>query len=76
MERYKLEDKALTSLQNLFLRLIVTRFKRLCHYQPDLNILFVKLTAQKGDCIEKTPSAYYTSEVGDFMQNLYSFLIS
>ena len=39
-----LEDKALTSQQNF----IVKNFQRLCYVQLDLDILFVKLTAQIG----------------------------
>ena len=38
----------------------------MCHIQPDLDILFVKLIPQIGDCIWKTPSAHYTSRVGNF----------
>ena len=37
--------------------LIVKRF----HVQPELDILFVKLTVQIGDCIKKTVSAHYAS---------------
>ena len=59
----------------LYLRLIVKKFQKLCHVQPDLDI-FVKLTVQIGDCIRKTSSAHYASEVGDFMQSLPSFVIS
>ena len=46
MEGYTLEDKSLTSLQKLHLKLIVKRFQRFYHVQPDLEVLFVKLTAQ------------------------------
>ena len=52
----------------------VNRFQRLRHIQPNLDILFGKLTAQKGDLICKTPSAHYTSGFGDFMESLPSFL--
>ena len=45
------------------------------HVDPDLNILFEKLTAQIGGWIWKTPPAHYTSEVGDFVQSLSCFLI-
>ena len=46
----------------------------MCHVQPDFNILFVKLTAQKED--RKTPSAHYASGVGDLMKSLSFFVIS
>ena len=59
----------------LYLKLIVKKFQRLCHVQPDLDI-FIKLIVQIGNCIRKTPSAYYASGVGDFMQSLPSFVIS
>ena len=63
MKGYTPEDKALTSLQNygsiytllmlifiiLIIKLIFKRFQRLRHVQPDLDILFVKLTTQIGD---------------------------
>ena len=43
MKGYSLEDKAMTSIQNYgsnkYLKLIVTRFQRLYHVQPDLDIL-------------------------------------
>ena len=48
----------------------------LCHVHPDLDILFVKLTAQIGDSILKTSSVHYGSGVKDFIQILSSFLIS
>ena len=35
------------------------------YVQLDLDI-FLKLAVQTGDCIRKTPSAHYASEVGDF----------
>ena len=41
--------------RDLFLRLIVYAFQRLCHFQPDLDILFVKITTKIGDSIEKHP---------------------
>ena len=53
---YTFEENTLTSKKS----------QRLCHVQPDVDI-FVKLTAQIGDCIRKTPSARYASEVEDFM---------
>ena len=58
----------------LHLKLIVKRFQRLCHVQPDLDI-FVKVTVQIGDCIKKTRSAHYASEIGDSMQSLPLFVI-
>ena len=59
------------------MKFIVQRFQRLCDVQPDLDILFVKLTAQIGiDYIRKTPSAQYETEVGDFMQSLSFFVVS
>ena len=59
----------------LYLKLIGTRFQRLCHVQPDLDT-FVKLAVQIGDCIRKTPSAHCGSGIGDFMQSHPSFVIS
>ena len=58
------------------MKLIVKRFQRLFHLQPDLYILFVKLTAQIGDCIWKKTSAYYVWGVWNFLQSLSFFLIS
>ena len=54
MEGYTLEDKAhdqSTELwKNLYLNLIINKkFQRVCHVQSDLDILFLKLTAQIGD---------------------------
>ena len=46
----------------LYLKLIVKRFQRLCHVQPDL----VKLAVQIGECIGKRPSAHYASVDRDF----------
>ena len=59
----------------LYLKLIVRRFQRLCHVQADLDI-FVKLAVKIADCIRKIPFSHYVSGVGDFMQNLPSFVIS
>ena len=59
----------------LYLKLLVKRFQRLCHVQPDHDI-FIKLTVQIGDCNRKTPSTHYASEIGDFMQSLPFFVIS
>ena len=67
-------DQSTELWKHLYLKLIIKRFQRLCHVQSELAI-FVKLTAQI-DFIRKTPSAQYASEVGDFMQNLFSFVIS
>ena len=67
-------DQSTELWKHLYLKLIVKRFQRLCHVQSELAI-FVKLTAQI-DFIRKTPSAQHASEVGDFMQNLFSFVIS
>ena len=46
-------------------------FQRLCHVQLNLDILFVKLTTQIGDCIWKILSAHCVSGVGQFMQCLF-----
>ena len=35
--------------------------------QPDLDMLFIKLTAQLGDYTRKTPYAHYASDFGDLM---------
>ena len=51
----------------LYLKLIFKRFQRLHRVQPDLDILFVNLNAQIGDCIRKTSSAPYASELGNSM---------
>ena len=56
----------------LYLKLIVNRFQRLCHVQPDL----VKLAVQIGECIGRRPSAHYASVDRDFIQSLPSFIIS
>ena len=44
MKEHTLEEKAMTSIQNYgsnkYLKLIVTRFQRLYHVQPDLDILY------------------------------------
>ena len=37
--------------KDLFLRLIVKKFQRLCHVQPELDILPVKLTTEIGNSI-------------------------
>ena len=42
MKGYIIEDKA-------YLKLIMKKFQKLCYNQPDLDILFVNLTAQIGD---------------------------
>ena len=55
-------------MEVFILKVRVKRFKRLFPVQLDLEI-FVKLTAQLGDCIRKTPSVHYASGVGDFIQN-------
>ena len=59
----------------LYLKLIVRRFQKLCHVQADLDI-FVKLAVKIVNCIRKIPFSHYVSGVGDFMQNLPSFVIS
>ena len=67
MKGYTLEDKFLTKLwKYLYLKLIVKRFQRLFHVQPDLDI-FVKVTVQIGDFIRNAPSEHYASGVREFM---------
>ena len=39
----------------------------LCHAQPNLQILFAKLTAQIRDYITKKPSTHNASEFGELM---------
>ena len=53
---------------------MIKRFQRLCQVQSELDILFVKLTAQIEDCIRTTLSGNvnYASGVGDFTQSLSS----
>ena len=55
-------------MEVFILKVRVKRFKRLLPVQRDLEI-FVKLTAQLGDCIRKTPSVHYASGVEDFIQS-------
>ena len=59
----------------LYLRLIVKKFQKLCHVQPDLDI-FVKLTVQIGDCIKKNTLCTLCLRVVDFIQSLPSFVVS
>ena len=55
MNRYTLEDIALTSRQNygniftLKVNILNKKFQRLCHVQLDPDISFLKVTAQIGD---------------------------
>ena len=58
------------------MKLIVKSFQRSCHVQLDLDILFIKLTAQIGYCICKITSAHCVSGVGNFMQWWFLFVIS
>ena len=52
MKGFITEDKPLTSQRKIwkyiFLKLIVKSFQRPCYVQLDLDILFIKLTAQIG----------------------------
>ena len=50
-----------------FKLIVINRLQRLFHIQPDLDMLFVKLTAQIEEYIRKIPPAYYASRVGDLM---------
>ena len=69
-------DQSTELWKYLFLKLIVKSFQRLCNGQLDLDILFVKLTAQIGYWIWKIPSAHCVLGVGDFMQCLFLFVTS
>ena len=52
MKGFITEDKPLTNQRKIwkyiFLKLIVKSFQRPCYVQLDLDILFIKLTAQIG----------------------------